>query len=97
MKDRHITIKTRFCIKSTNSNGDLGKQYFFVLSEKGKEDILLIKKLVLVSKDYHIFEKMEFTLLKTFKNYKLYIQTFSIKMDTLVCAIFNINESLKAE
>lgn len=76
-------IVARFIKRSKTNDNELAKQYFRVLTSKGRSSAISVRKYVLVSNDFDMYEQFGFKLLKEFKGRRLYMQIFSIKIETL--------------
>lgn len=70
-----------FFIRSFNNDKELAKQYFTVAKSKNYSEALIIRKIVL-SKNTKLYSK-DFKIIKKFKDYYLFEQVFSIKIETL--------------
>lgn len=75
-----IIIK-KFRLKTRTNNKELAKTYFTVVEDETLDDSLIIRKLVL-SKDVDLYSNTS-VIIKYFKDYYLFQQIFSIKLDTL--------------
>ncbi len=75
-----IIIK-KFRLKTRTNNKELAKTYFTVVEDETLDDSLIIRKLVL-SKDVDLYANNS-VIIKYFKDYYLFQQIFSIKLDTL--------------
>jgi len=76
-------IISTFVKRSKTNNNELCKQYF-ILASCNKQDIgLIIRKSVLTNKNFELYDRYGYELLKQYKDYRLYRQIFSIKLNTL--------------
>ena len=85
MKTSQIAIISKCIIKNTNSENEMCKQYFklLVFRDKPEELILVVTKYVLTDRS-RLY--LNFKALRTFRDKTLYMQIFSIKMDTIMQA-----------
>ena len=85
MKLPNITVLSKCIIKNTNSENEMCKQYFKLLVSKDKPEelILVVTKYVLTDRS-RLY--LNFKALRTFRGKILYMQIFSIKMDTIMQA-----------
>ena len=81
-----ISTTESYIIKSKTNGGELAKQTCYLIKSGDNNDsiTLCIHKLVLVESDrFDVYERGDFTNLKSFKNKRLYRQVFSIRLNTL--------------
>lgn len=76
-----MRIIKKFRLKTRTNNKELAKTYFIVVQDDTLDDSLIIRKLVL-SKDVDLYSNTS-VIIKYFKDYYLFQQIFSIKLDTL--------------
>ena len=93
-KKTPTTIIDRFFIRSKTNDGDLAKQYFTVALGRA-EPALIIKKLVLTKKSYK--EGLIGPPAKVFKGNALFVETFGIKISTLIQVIERIQNTIKTK
>lgn len=75
-------IISRFIKRSKTNKNEPAKQYFVLIGSEGKENVLVVRKFVLINSGFNIYERYGFKLLKKYKDSRLYVQIFSIKIDT---------------
>lgn len=81
-------LTPRFIIRSPTNNNERAKQYFIVAKTENCVESLIIRKLVL-SENLKLYGD-SFKILKQFKNYYLFEEKFSIKIETLKQVITTI-------
>lgn len=89
MEENRVVVHRIFC-KTLTNDGDKAKQYFSLVVGGKYEDTILIKKLIL-SKDEIDWLK----LVKTYKDYYLYEQSFGIKFNTIAFVLNEFIQTLK--
>jgi len=76
-------------IKSINGFGEICKQCFKVINKTNapKSDTVLIIWKYVLTENFELYDNYGFKVVKQFKNKRLYLQVFSIKLDTLMTSL----------
>lgn len=79
---RHVSMIAMTIKRTTTNEGEKCKQYFRILGAPMKDSALAITKLVLTERN-ELYEKYGYRFIREWKGKAVYMQIFSIKLETL--------------